>query len=1492
MKCRIILKLGNATYSFNSNEELDGWLLANKGKLSLRERDVTYSLGAKHELSAMANSEQKETFGRLEAIRRLHDNIKATAKANLTDPSKRKVYASWSEAQKWVGGTKDVNTPANTRKYSDDAEGVFRRQLGHDFEEAFLVALKPGYIGKYTAVKDMPNSIAKLEAVAAQVLERIRELHGKNCEIFTEYEVGTTTIGDSFLNAIHLASGYSQGIGGGTNEEVNSFVGKIDLLVIDDKGVAHIYDFKTAGVDHNVTRDPHYAKQIGIYRQMVRQGDVQTGSVALIPIHVDFASKFVNDDTFIENVSFNKDAISDLGDGEISRVVRNWFPDNLQVKFEELTQTNKVLKEFAPGSDLDAQTKFKEAELDEEMKLVHSVKQSNPEYTLGGNRYQYKKKFKDNSGSNYIYAKTLDDMKKLIQNHLEEYNKQKASTYGDFARGLRDAIQLHSEEKLRTLASDFNNNDNKYIMYMFKRYIYGGWKLISNDLMVANGIFLFQKGDTIELVMLDTHNPYREFRFDHGKTNRKYTSIFGNFLADSEDVDNRWNLHAYYGNFLMMKGLTFLSQHPELFVGVKLGRVATMNLGGRGFMEESNEKLVKNFERWCALYQKKTGEQMNVLVLGEHVLPDSVAYAHIAMDLLNRWADNSERAVLLNDAFKDMQNRVAYSLDDIKQMIIAVKNIQGSKSYTAETTDWDKATRQALNYLNRAFLAMLGYQISAEARTGRWSQGSLDISGLNMRPFSRSASAIGRTLHEAYFSFVRVCQNEFVRYTSKWKLLIEKLYEENGHDKNWGGAWDFFERFFEHDGNEIDSRFLLKERGTMSTSTENQVLDMMYDAIERFKYRNRETEIEHAKDNDTYREVPLIKSKFNEKSTRIGRWKALLEEAKKDWNVMRDLLLDVDVNEDALRNIDNLDEIEIPAYVLMDDPKRDEKLRDNLKNYTTDLDFIFNLICQQGIRREASPQMMMIASAIRGGMSFMKWSGNDELDNVSQTVNDYVQSKLLSRPIHDRKLDTLMSTINIIKGIVSTATLGVNFKSFTRETITGFYHGFEKVMIQPQLKSKIDLKHYVSAIEEIIKHCYENNDVMSWHMQLNQIYGTANFSYNQMSESSTVEQYAVRNLQLSDLFFTTTWPDFIHRNAIIIAHLKTIGAYDAYSMKDGILTYDMDLDPRFELLRKYKTREECPLGLIKKWNEVYDLYKDNFDSWKNNGYKKLDGSEFKFGDKLPQALSPRQVSGLKDIADAMYGNYDEETKSLMTKMLLGSLFLQFKTYGINRLQEFFDGETDTSDIYWITHKIKNKNGELEDAWIVFDRNSTLLGGDGEFAKLVPESEVPLELIKSGAATKARTLSSFHINGGYVKQMIDLGASLFLYRNQEEFNKMWNENPTYKANLTIFMIDTLGMLLLAFLINLIYGEAMQGDYDSADWFTKWSYNVAIGVTQDGPVWSVLSSVVGDGTPPVLSVIQSWSNNVWSVVTGKQNLLYGVASSFGATRELAYIFSNVI
>lgn len=1486
MSCQIILKLGNEVHTFSSNEELDGWLFANKGRLSLKEKDVTYSL------SPLANSAQKNAYGLLESDKNLYSALKST--------NSSAVRTSWSYAQNYVGDDKEVELPAK-KPYSgnrSEPEQKFRKTLGSDFDNAIEKILKTSKAKKYSTLRS-DRIITQLEARAKEVIEWIKSEHGENCEIITHFGIGTTTIGASFLNAMRMAKGWNEGVytngfQSAGNDKINGFVGELDCIVIDGNGIVHIYDFKTSGGNVSVNSDPTYAKQIAIYRQLARQLGVKVGRVGLIPIKINYKGTFENSDAFVDSISpFNKDDVSLLEGHNAARLAEKWFPHTENIKFEDLSQLTDVMKEFIPNSGLDQQTQFKEATVEEEMKNIYRTKESNPHYQ-NGEIWQYTRLNPKPGEDTYLYAKTEEDMRKLLEKEVERINENKAGTYLDFAQSLKDAMQLHDYDRFDELAANFNRNDKKYIIYMFKRYVNGtGWKLISDELMISNGIFLFQNGDVLELVMLDTHNPYREYRFDHPKSVQKYTTIFGQFLSDADDNDNRWNLHCYYGNFLMMKGLTFLAQHPQLFNNCKLAKVATMNLTGSGFIEESNEKLVKNWERWSLLYQNKTGIDLGTFEIGKHVLSDNAAYVHIAMDLLrtSRENTNTNRKLLSQSAFRDMESKTVYSLREIEKMINAIRNAKGEQAYKAKTTDWDLDSRQALQYLNRAYLSLLGYQISPEARVGLWSgDGGINISGLEMRPFSKSASAIGRVLHEAYFSFIRVCQEDFVQYTSKWKLLIQKLYEESGYDKNWGGAWDFFDKFFEHDGNKLDQRFILKKPGTMLTKTENDVLDMFYEAIDKFKYGNNPDEIRRAQGNGTYWEVPLVKSRFRERSSKTNALKALLEQAKKDWNVMRDLLMDVDVNEDLLKNIDNLDETKIPAYILTSNPDRENKLKDNIDKYTTDLDFLFNLICQQGIKSMHSPGLLMITSAIRGGLSFMEWAGNKEIDNISKAADEYIQSKVFGRPIHDRKLDPIMSTINIIKKIVSTVVLGASLKAFTRETITGMYRGFEMVKFDPNLSSKIDFKMYVEAVKEVIEHCYENNDVMSLHMQLNQIYGTANFSYDQMAEASTITQLSIRDLETSDLFFTATWPDFIHRNAIIIAHLKTIGAYNAYKMDNGILKYDMDLDPRFELLRKYKTETEVPVGLIKQWRAVYQLYQDAYDSWKNNGYIKPDGSEFKFGDKLPQALSPREVAGLKQFADDMYGNYDEETKSLMTKKLLGSLFLQFKTYGINRLQMFFDGETDTSDIK--RHPLKiTKNGKTTNAYRRINKDNKLQGGDNPLLSIVPEDEVTLEEIKSGEASLLTGLTSSHRSGGYIKKMIDLGCTLFLYRNQEEFEKLWKENPTYKADLTMFMIDTFGMLLLALLINYMYNNVLEEDYEETEWYTKWAYNVAIGVTQDGPVWSVLSSVVGDGTPPLLSALQNWSNNAWSVITGKKNFLEGVASTFGATRELAYLFQNV-
>ena len=532
--------------------------------------------------------------------------------------------------------------------------------------------------------------------------------------------------------------------------------------------------------------------------------------------------------------------------------------------------------------------------------------------------------------------------------------------------------------------------------------------------------------------------------------------------------------------------------------------------------------------------------------------------------------------------------------------------------------------------------------------------------------------------------------------------------------------------------------------------------------------------------------------------------------------IYRDFLLGADISAKEYREMEDLNAPFLPSLLFRDSRERNVMLEKNgVNRYTTDLDYLFGLVVAEGIKRERSPQMLMVASAIRGLTSYMMANGAEFGNTFEDTLNKYVRLKIFNRPIIEEGEENLQAAINVIKGITSITTLGASMRAFTRESITGIERAYIRLKLRPDLQKKIKLSDYTEALTEVIEKCYENTDVMSWHMQLNAIFGTANFSYNQMAENSTVQQFGIKNFKLSDLFFTATWPDFIHRNALVIAYLKGIGAYKAYSMQDGILTYDMTKDDRFQTFLKYK-QGEVPTSEIKKWEKERDIYADAFNSWKNNGYAHPDGSEFKFGDKLPQALSPREVLALKDIADRMYGNYDEETKSLMRSQLFGSLFLQFRTYGINRLKEFFDGDHFTSDIHMEDLMILNDKGEPEPMYMIPNPNKEAVAEGKEMAYIIkPESQVDLEQIQSGEAVRARRPVSTHIAGGSVQSIIDMAMTFFVFKNQEEFDNMWKNNPYYKANVTIFLLDTFGMMLLAFLINQLYKGALQGDYDEID-----------------------------------------------------------------------------
>lgn len=73
----------------------------------------------------------------------------------------------------------------------------------------------------------------------------------------------------------------------------------------------------------------------------------------------------------------------------------------------------------------------------------------------------------------------------------------------------------------------------------------------------------------------------------------------------------------------------------------------------------------------------------------------------------------------------------------------------------------------------------------------------------------------------------------------------------------------------------------------MTTPTENKILDMIYDALDRFQYgkgfvddRYFMDNVAKAKSEGTYGEVPLIKSHLIEKAGKMNPFKAILEDCK------------------------------------------------------------------------------------------------------------------------------------------------------------------------------------------------------------------------------------------------------------------------------------------------------------------------------------------------------------------------------------------------------------------------------------------------------------------------------------------------------------------------------------------------------------------------------------------------------------------------------------
>lgn len=477
--------------------------------------------------------------------------------------------------------------------------------------------------------------------------------------------------------------------------------------------------------------------------------------------------------------------------------------------------------------------------------------------------------------------------------------------------------------------------------------------------------------------------------------------------------------------------------------------------------------------------------------------------------------------------------------------------------------------------------------------------------------------------------------------------------------------------------------------------------------------------------------------------------------------------------------------------------------------------------------------------------------------------------------------------------------LGFNPRSFLREFLQGTWMGISRAGLNNI--PGITKETYMKAYEYVLGNAYKNFSSVSLLQQLDARCGVANYSLNNIHRKRRLNWTGIRNWNTDTAFWGSTSPDFQHRMTILVAKMMGDGIFDPdmaksayYLDKDGNAVYDWTKDKRFKI---------CAEGLASKdvkefakthpeFGDQYSLYEQYILELNRIGKKFKDkhGLErsYQIGDPLPEAYLPREIQALKNYSDLLYGHYDDESRSLIHDMFLGSFFMQYKTYITSRIEQWMlnPGTYNTELLQWevdpITgeHLYKVHNDPDPDGRpnIVVMRESQIenleqLQRENRVEKLYVWKGLPMEGI-------ARSYINFF--------------KRFKGLNWENIKDIKN-NPVERDNLILGLHDTLFasfmLLLITGLFGLMTDEGWTTDHTkiakemrSRGWLPSFAYNVAYGSWTDFAIWNNAWSIVGDWNPPALTSAKRLVENSGAVILGKKTVFQAITNTVGAAADL--------
>ena len=1313
------------------------------------------------------------------------------------------------------------------------------------------------------------------DEVVAQARSLKRDLiekHGKNAKFYTEFGIISKELSKDASDQLK-------------NANLTSINGKIDLLVIDQNGKAHIYDFKvsrkamgdwnqnTNAVTTNLktwhsTKKRGAALQLAFYTKILQQYGIDVATASIIPIKTDY----VYEDTRNE-IGINKDSLKsveighpffvpDVLSGKYNTMAKSVFPTDFSLTGIEFASWAETFNKLFPSQSV---KKYQE-NLGRDIEYYRNNSDYVQELLPSDSRYKSGKRFvlykKGIGGS--ISVKTEEELREEITNYIQALASKRSDMCVELATRIKN-IQ-GGQAVFDTIADGVPEVHRDWIKTQFKRYFDEHWTFNEDDVLNANGMFIFEKGGVCEIVMISNDPLANVINLGMG------TSILGSNTKDMY-VNKTKTFEASYGHIRLMECMVYISQNQSRFENKRIQQLRVINPTSGQEVTALNSKLIDNYNQ---LKLKNPKISLNDLDAGIFV-EDVQALIDGAKSRL--YAVNPD--ILDRLKVEDVEQTIDYLNTCIDLMQSEYSKL---RTWTDDHIDMSDPIWQAYTMLMEARNYLSGVTSHNEMNKRAYMNKGARLVGTMISSLQNSPSTNLMELGKIIDSFSAEVSKRCHEKGIKSQQLFRAFYKVHGNGTQ---AFRHWFRTDEH-GN-IDPRLLLKdpdspEFSSPAAAADRAALSYVLETLNelRFGVKN-DADRQALKDSLQWYEFPLTEG------TGISQIKGLgfVTAIKNKWQEFSTLTKDVFAEDEETYLTERRNgKYQTSLYNKFDltSGRRIEKIQANGGPGFFDLNVerVFNQALVAYTKTEVSKDYLPLVAGLRLSMMYRSAYGKQSMDDIIRVFDKAVKSKLYGESlIEDGK--EVYKFISVLRKGFTRMALSLNFTSLFRETLQGIYTAIIRsgVKIIPGVNEKT----YLKALEYVIKESPKNVEGVSMLQQLNVIYKMANQSMGSIAKNMRVNWLNIKNWNEDTLFLTATAPDFLHRVSILVAKMMGDGCWEAHSLNErGELVYDFKKDKRFQHFLNDETSH--PDYLKEK-----SLYEKMIEQFNTEGYRKKDGSllSIKDRDALPMAYTQTEAASIKNFSDLMYGHYDEESKSLFCDTFLGTFIMQYKTFLTSKLEQWIMPQG-IHNSEMLKQQFDPETGEELYQIIEYDEN------ENPHRKIVRKSQLTAEQLEKDQARVYFDYEGIPMNGLLAEQFRffkDIATMNF-----SDLKELWN-NPQDRGFFLIGLHDQWLMMLLAFIVTFITGEFADLDEPMDQSKVRaavkrmgpaeqLAFNVIWGSTQD----SQFQNIVGAFTqnPPMVTQVTRFLNSSWQVLSGQHTIPYALTQNFGAIRNFQGLVVN--